>query len=133
MMKHYVCVVVLLALSACATVFDGSNQNINVEAINIANNKPVKDAKCTITDEMGRIYMVSDNPGHVKVRKGQGVLRFDCKKPGFEQKNTVANETFNSTAFFNVFTLGAGFFVDAVTGATLEYPENIIIRMEEER
>jgi hypothetical protein len=132
MKRKIISLALLIGLGACATMFDGSTQNINVSAINVATNKPLKGASCTVSDEVGAIYMVNENPGIVKVKKGQGALRFDCKKPGYAQKNNEVQESFNNTGFFNIFTLGSGFFVDAVTGAGLEYPTHVIIRMEVE-
>ncbi len=133
MKKNLLLVMSLFSISACATVFDGATQKIKVEVVNVSDNKLLKGARCTATDEMESIYIVSDNPGTLKIKKGQGVLQFDCKKPGYVQKNTDIQEYFNNTAFFNIFTLGAGFFVDAVSGAILEYPSHVIIKMEEDR
>ena len=132
MIKNLVLIGVLFSLSACATLFDGSTQKIKVEVVNFEDNKILKGVRCTVTDEMEYIYMVPDNPGMIKVKKGQGALLFDCKKDGYFQKNAIARESFNNTAFFDVLTLGAGFFVDAVSGAILEYPSHVIIKMEAE-
>lgn len=132
MMKKCISVVVLLVLGACATIYDGGTQRIKVEVINVENNKILRGARCSVSDEMGSLYLMDDNPGNIKVKKGQGTLEFNCKKEGYIQKNTDAAESFNSTAFFNVFTLGAGFFVDSVSGAMLEYPKKVIIRMAPE-
>jgi len=132
MIRSLVLIGILILVAACATLFDGSTQKIKVEAINIEDNKILQGVRCTATDEMESIYMVADNPAIIKVKKGQGALQFDCKKPGYIQKNSIATESFNSAAFFNVFTLGTSFVVDAVSGAMLEYPSHVIIRMEEE-
>lgn len=129
MKRKIISLALLITLGSCATIFDGSTQKINVSIIDSSTNKPLKGVACTISDEVGAIYMVSENPGNVKIKKGQGALRFDCKKPGYVQKDNDIQESFNNTGFFNVFTLGSGFFVDAVTGAGLEYPTNVIIRM----
>lgn len=132
MKRKIISLALLITLGACATIFDGSSQKVKVSVIDTATNKPLKGAACTISDEVGAVYMVSENPGTVKIKKGQGALRFDCKKPGYVQKDNDIQESFNSTGFFNVLTLGSGFFVDAVTGAGLEYPDNIIILMSME-
>jgi len=122
----------LLFISACATAFDGATQKIKVEVVSVEDNKLLKGVRCAVTDEMDSIYMVADNPGIIKVKKGQGVLQFDCKKSGYIQKNNEVQESFNNTAVYNVLTLGIGFFVDAISGAMLEYPSHVIIRMEAE-
>lgn len=130
--RKYAVLLLLPLLAACATAFDGSTQRIKIEVVGIEDNKLLNGARCTITDEMESVFMLSDNPGSIKVRKGQGTLQFDCKKPGYVQKNMFVQETFNNTAIFNVFTLGIGFFLDAVSGAILEYPSHVVIRMEQE-
>jgi hypothetical protein len=132
MIKYLILTVMLVFTAACATLFDGTRQKIKVEAVNISDNKILKGVRCTVTDEMESIYMLAENPGIIRVKKGQGALQFDCKKNGYIQKNAIASESFNGTAFFNVFTGGVGFMVDAVTGAMLDYPSHVIIRMEEE-
>jgi len=132
MTKHLVLSILLVSLGACATIFDGGTQRIEVQAVDVVSNKPLSGARCIVSDEMGVTYMVSDNPGTVKVKKGHGILSVDCKRPGFVQKNREVPEAFNNTAFLNIFTAGAGFFVDAVSGAVMEYPKKIVIRMEEE-
>ncbi len=132
MIRNLALIGILVVVASCATLFDGATQKIKVETVDVFDNKLLKGARCTVTDEMESIYMVADNPAIVKVRKGQGALQFDCKKPGYVQKNSIAGESFNNTAFFNIFTLGAGFMVDAVSGAMLEYPSHVIIRMEQE-
>lgn len=131
-MKKSIFITILFFVSACASIYDGGTQRIKVEVISVENNLPLRGARCSISDEMGTVYVMDDNPGSIVVKKGQGTLEFSCKKAGYIQKNTDATERFNGTAFFNVFTLGAGFFVDAVTGAMLEYPKKIVIRMAPE-
>lgn len=133
MIKHLVLVSLLVSLSACASVFEGNTQKVKVEVINVANNKYIPEARCTITDEMNAIYLVTENPSLVKIKKGQGTLQVDCKKEGFIQKNSEVRDSFDSTAFLNVFTGGVGFFVDAVSGAMLPYPSHIVIRMVEDK
>lgn len=133
MIKNLLLISLVFSISACATAFDGATQKIKVEVVSVENNKLLKGARCTASDEMDSIYIVSDNPGIIKVKKGQGVLQFDCKKEGYVQKNTDVQESFNNTAIFNIFTGGVGFFFDAVSGAMLEYPSHVIIRMEEDR
>lgn len=132
MKRKIISVVLLSSLTACATIFDGTTQNINVSAISTVSNKPLKGTACTVSDEVGTIYMVSDNPGVVKVKKGQGSLRFDCKRTGYTQKSNDVQEKFNNTGLFNVLTFGTGLIVDAITGAGLEYPSTVVIRMEPE-
>ena len=132
MIKKCILVSMLGVLGACASIYDGGTQRIKVEVISIEDNKPLRGARCSVSDEMGSLYVLNDNPGSIKVKKGQGRLEFDCKKSGYLQRNTDANESFNPTAFFNVFTLGVGFFVDSVTGAMLEYPNKVVIKMAPE-
>lgn len=133
MIKHLALVSTLVLLGACASVFEGNTQRVKLEVINVANNKYIPDARCTIVDEMNTTYLVTENPSIVKIKKGQGTLQVSCKKAGFLQKNYEVPNSFDSTAFLNVFTFGVGFFVDAVSGAILEYPNSIVIRMVEDK
>lgn len=130
-MYKYCIIIALVMLSACASIFDGTKQNIHVAAIDTANNKPIPDVKCIMLDDMGTAYNIESNPANIKVKKGQGPLRFDCKKDGYVQKHTVIKEKFASVTFFNVLLFPIGFIVDGATGAMLEYPDNIAVQMEE--
>lgn len=121
--------VLALALAGCATIFTGTTQTINVQAIDENSNQPIANAICTVTDGKGRVYSLNANPGTVIVTKGQGALDTRCKVAGYKQKQVGVGESFNAWTVANVL-FWPGLLVDAATGATQKYPSHITVVME---
>lgn len=118
-----------LLLTGCATIFTGTTQNINVQALNTNNNSIIPGATCVITDGKGRTYPISSNPGSTVISKGQGALSVRCMKAGYRQKEIGVGQDFNAWTIVNVL-FWPGFIVDAATGAIQKYPSYITVLME---
>ncbi len=131
MIKRFISVVAVLVLGGCATIFTGSTSNVNLQAVDSADNKILENVSCTLTDGDGTVYTIAANPGSVIVSKGKGTLRADCKKKGYVQQNMGVAETINGVTFVNVL-FWPGFIVDAVTGTMHKYPANVTIQMKKQ-
>lgn len=131
MLKRICLFFCVLALSGCATIFTGSTSNVQLRVVDADTNELLKDVKCSITDNEGSVYLVSGNPGSVIVNKGKGVLRVDCKKPGYVQQNIGISQNINGVTFVNVL-FWPGFIVDAVSGSMHKYPAHATIQMKTE-
>lgn len=118
-----------IILSGCATIFTGTSQNINIQAVSSKDNETLKGVRCTIRDGEGTIYAVPSNPGSISIRKGKGSLTPKCRKTGYKQITYGVGENFNAITFVNVL-FWPGFIVDAVTGSMNKYPSHIAVLME---
>lgn len=119
-------------LAGCATVFTGTSQTVQVQAVNAKSHQRLAKAKCVVTDAHGVSYMVTGNPGQVHLPKVYGDLQVSCQAPGYYQKGV------NTSGSFNAATLGdvlfwPGAIVDVATGAAKKYPSHITVLMSHQR
>jgi hypothetical protein len=119
----------IISLVGCATIFTGTTQTINLQAIDGKNNQPLTDVSCTITDGKGVLYTIPSNPGSALVSKGSGSITPSCKKEGYVQKTFGAGDSFNAVTIVNIL-FWPGFIVDAMSGSMHKYPSHITVVME---
>jgi hypothetical protein len=124
--------VFVVMLAGCATVFTGTTQRIDVQAIDTVNHQVIPGASCTVTDGQGAELAVGGNPGSVIVSKGKGALNVRCSRPGYVQKQVGVGQSFNGWTVVNVL-FWPGVLVDAATGAITKYPSHITVLMEPAR
>lgn len=118
--------VLSLALSGCATVVSGTDQNLTV-----ITEKDVEGAHCDLTDKKGGTWHLPNTPGTLTVRKGDGPMTIVCKKDGYKSEVLVVEESFCGATLGNVILGGAvGIFIDIASGAAQQYPDKVIIWME---
>jgi hypothetical protein len=129
MIKKLLILLPALALVGCATIFTGTTQNINIQAIDTKTNQPVSDVSCTLTDGKGVVYAIPSNPGSVLVSKGSGAITPNCRKEGYVQKTFGAGDSFNAVTMINIL-FWPGFIVDAMSGSMHKYPSHITVVME---
>lgn len=127
--KNTIIALCAVSLTACATILSGTTQTINVQAVDARNNQPLSGVVCNVVDGTGMRYPISGNPGTVTVRKGQGILKPECRKLGYTQTSVAVGESFNALTIVNVL-FWPGFIVDAVSGTMQKYPSYISITME---
>lgn len=116
-------------VAGCATIFTGTTQTVNVQAIDEKTNATIPGAKCTLTDGKGRVYALNSNPGNTIITKGQGALDARCVVAGYHQKQVGVGQDFNAWTVANVL-FWPGLIVDAATGAVQKYPSHITVIME---
>lgn len=119
----------VLSLTCCATIFSGTTQVINLQAVDADTNEPLDGVTCKVSDAKGLSYAVQTNPGTFTATKGNGVLTPTCKKAGYKQESFGVGEDFNGVTLVNVL-FWPGFIVDTVSGAIKEYPSHITVFMK---
>lgn len=108
---------VLALIPACATIVEGTSQNLNVST----NYR----AECTLTDKKGQVYQLV-SPGSVKVKRGDGPIKAVCTAYGRTGEKMI-DETLEPWALANIFVGVVGLGVDAISGSYQKYPDEITI------
>ncbi len=121
-----------LSIGGCATVFTGSSQSINVQAIDARTQELLPGARCVVIDGNGNPLHVPSNPGRVLVDKGKGNLNVKCSLAGYHQSHIGVGQSFNAWSVVNVL-FWPGIIVDAATGAIQKYPSHITVLMSPAR
>jgi len=114
----------LSMLVGCASIVNGTHQNIQVVT------PPVTGASCLLSNSKGHWYLAS-TPGSVKVHRAYGDLAVSCHKGGYAPANQTVKSKTKGMAFGNVVfggLIGTG--VDAGDGAAYDYPDTITIPMQ---
>ena len=115
--------VLALGLGGCATIVEGTSQNVSIST------QP-PGAACTVSRQGQQIAAVISTPGNVKVDKSKNDLVVTCTKEGYQPSTGVYSSTFNGTTFGNIILGGvAGAVIDASTGASYNYPQQVSIAM----
>src|SRR3989338_9908649 len=126
-MKKNLCVAILVIaaviLGGCATIISGTNETLNVQAINANSHETVSNASCSITDANGVVSNLSDNPGSIQMRRGKGPLSVKCFAKGYKQAQVGVGTGFNAWTIVDVL-FWPGIIVDAVDGAYSKYDNN---------
>jgi hypothetical protein len=119
-MKKYIAALAAIScLGGCASVFEGTSQNIAV------NTNPAN-ASCVFEREGAPIGTIPNTPGTLMVRKSKYDITIRCDKPGYEQGTYINHSGTTATIAANVavdlvFTLGLSSIVDSATGADNKY------------
>jgi hypothetical protein len=120
-----------LAVSACASVIEGTTQQI------VVNTNP-PGADCGLYREEGvRIAAVQKTPGKALIEKTKNDIWIVCVKPGYQQATYLNHSGVAGAAFVNViggiFTLGIstaiGAAVDSSNGADNKYDSPVNLSM----
>lgn len=127
--KNIVVACFFLVLGGCATIISGTSQLIHVQAIDNRTHALIHDAKCTLTNNKGVVFPVSNNPGTVTVMKEYGGLTADCVARGYKQNAIGSGESFNAWTLVDII-FWPSFLVDAATGAAKKYPSHITVLMQ---
>lgn len=128
-MKKILAIAAMGLVTGCATIFSGTSQNVNIQAVSSESNETLAGVICTIRDGSGMIYAIPSNPGSVSIKKGQGALMPECRKKGYKQISYGVGDSFNAITFVNVL-FWPGFIVDAATGSMNKYPSHVTVMME---
>jgi uncharacterized protein YceK len=121
-MKNIILSLLVIPLTACASIVTGSSQTVSVDTTPIG-------AECDLTNEKGT-WNLNDTPGTVMVKRAHSDLHVKCQKGSLVGTKTVASST-KAVAFGNVVfggVIGAG--VDMSTGAAYDYPSTIQVKLK---
>lgn len=115
----------LLALSGCATVFDGVTQKITVNT-----NPPGAD--CALSRNSATVGHIAATPGSVTIEKTKDDITIICSKPGYQQATYLNHSGVAGATYGNIVggLLGAAAWgVDSSMGADNKYdsPVNLTL------
>ena len=119
-------VLMLVALSGCATIVNGRYQNVTLKT------RP-PGAKCVLHNNKGT-WFLNDTPGSANVHRSFQALHISCHKPGYATGNKkVASHTKAMIAGNILFggIVGAG--IDSANGAGFSYPNEIVVPLRAEK
>jgi len=123
-MKSAISIVVLVgALTGCASIVTGENESLSVET------NPCRGATCKLSNDKGTWY-VNGTPSSVTVHRAYGDMTVVCEKDAFKSNPMIVASTTKGMAFGNIIfggIIGAG--VDASTGAAYDYPTLVSVPM----
>lgn len=121
-MKHFLAPILTLSLAGCATIVEGTTQNITVEVV-----PPT--GTCVLTREGETLGASTPDNRVVKVSKSMKDITFDCTAPGHEPKREVLSSSLSPATVASFFLLDFGL-VDAATGAWKKYPERVTLVLQ---
>lgn len=106
-------------LPACATILEGSSQDVAIETA-------PPGASCSVDRKGEHLGTVAPTPGTLKLDKSRHDLAVTCSKPGYVTATLVQPSKFVGTTFLNLIVGGGvGFIVDASSGANNAYPKQV--------
>ncbi|TMJ29817.1 MAG: hypothetical protein E6G95_05995 [Alphaproteobacteria bacterium] len=103
-----------ILLSGCASIFEGTTQQISV-------NTTPAGARCTFWKNGGLIADIPSTPGAVTIRKSKDDLFIVCDKPGYVSASFVNRSGLAMATFANILTAGLAWAVDSSRGADNKY------------
>ena len=111
-----------MCLSGCATVFEGTSQEITV-----VTNPP--GASCVferLSPQVTQVGVVENTPGTANIRKSKYDLMIRCNKPGYQEAQYLNHSGTTATIAGNVaadiiLTAGLSSIVDSADGADNKY------------
>lgn len=122
MKKFLLTVVSMLALSGCASIVNGQNQNVSI------NTFPETGATCQLNNDEGT-WFIPATPGSVMINRSGSDLTVICKKEPVSGTAVVSSHT-KGMAFGNIVFGGIiGAAVDAGNGAAFDYPSLVNVEM----
>ena len=119
MLRASSALVVVLALSGCATVVSGISQGVAVKT-------DPPGATCTLESEGESVGVVMSTPGAARVSRSRKDIVVNCKKDGFQATTATDPSHIIGATVGNLLVGGlVGVVVDASTGANFEYTGDV--------
>ena len=123
-MIRMMCSMAALSLFGCATIVEGTSQEISVDS------RPTG-AQCRLESEGDTLAVVERTPQSVTLEKGNRNILVKCASGQAQGFRWLVPE-FNDAIFGN-FMLGGiiGMSIDADSGAAYSWPESVLVVLEE--
>lgn len=113
----------LLSLTGCASIIDGTTQQITV-------NTSPSGAQCALFRENERIGTIPVTPGSVLIKKTKHDITIQCVKTGYDIATYLNHSGMTATSFGNiVLSGGIGVIVDSASGADNKYTPDVNITL----
>jgi hypothetical protein len=106
------------AIGGCASVFEGTTQQISVTTNPAA-------ARCTFWRNGNLIADIGATPGAVTIDKSRADLVIVCDKPGYSPATYVNRSGLSGMAFANILTAGLAWAYDSSRGADNKYEGSV--------
>ncbi len=119
---------IAILTSGCASIVNGTNQSLSVEARN--KGEQVAGANCKLINDKGTWFI--NAPGSTTVHRSFEELSVRCEKEGMAPGLVSVKSSTKGMAFGNILfggIIGAG--VDVANGAAYDYPALITVEMGE--
>ena len=118
--------VLALTTGACATVVEGTSQDIAVNTV-------PDGATCEFERVGAVIGLIDATPGTVHVSKSKDSIVVSCTKDGHLSASEVVSSSFGGTTLGNILLGGVvGVVIDASSGANNKYPDSISLALPPE-
>ena len=104
----------LTLLSGCASIFEGTTQQISVTTTPAG-------ARCTFWRSGTLISDIAQTPGSVTIRKTKDDLTIVCDKRGYGTATYINHSGLAMSTFANILTAGLAWAVDSTRGADNKY------------
>jgi hypothetical protein len=125
MLRIFVTLISLLAMTGCASIAGEKTQPITFKTI--LDNNEVANVGCTLMNDAGTWHVTT--PGSVTVHKSTGDLSVDCSKEDLHGHDTLVSKS-NGAVWGNIIAGGGiGYIVDRNTGAGFNYPDTDVIQL----
>lgn len=112
-----------LALANCASVLEGTSQNIAVDT-----NPP--GAACNLKRAGQIIGAVNPTPGAVLVKKTKDDINVECSKAGYQEATFYIKSEVQGATWGNILAGGGiGWAIDSASGADNKYADHITVSM----
>jgi hypothetical protein len=111
-----------LALGGCATITEGTTQNIRVEVV-------PDTGTCILIRKDETIGASTPGQRLVNVSKSMNDILFKCSAPGHQEKEELLTSSLSTATVASFFLLDFGI-VDAATGAWKKYPERLTVVLQ---
>src|SRR6476620_124462 len=107
-----------LLVGGCASIFDGTSQEISVSTT-------PADARCTFWRNGVPIADIASTPGAVRITKTKSDLMIVCGKPGYAAATYLNRSGLAGATWAKVMTIGLAWVVDSASGADNKYDSPI--------
>jgi hypothetical protein len=127
-MRPYVPLVLVasFALGGCASIVNGQNQSVSVEAK--TDTGPLQSASCRLINDKGTWFITT--PGSTTVHRSYEDLAVYCEKDGQQPGSVSVKSSTKPMAFGNILFGGLiGVGVDVASGAAYDYPNLVTVVM----
>ena len=121
--SHAVIAILLIGLSGCASIVDGTSERISV------NTNP-SGATCTFVRNNESIGWVRPTPNTIMVEKTKYDIVIKCNKPGYGEATYLSKSGIDNWVFGNILIGGLiGWGIDSATGSDNYYESPINITL----
>lgn len=121
-MRTLAATAICLVLGGCATIVEGTTQNIRVEVV-------PDTGSCTLIRKGETLGASLPGQRIVNVSKSMNDIEFKCSAPGYQDKDEMLTSSLSTATVASFFLLDLGI-VDAATGAWKKYPERITVVLQ---